>query len=268
MSTYLYIWNPDRWTWSDQQDAIYRVNNSKQYDMYWSCGNTKKIEIGDTFLLMRLGVEPKGIIGCGYISSKPYLLPHWDKSKADEGKTTLRTDLLFKALSEEPIISLSYLQDKFPSYTWTPQAGGLQVPDEIAAELLETIQGNSKFSFPPANKKEVELFSEGKPRTVTSKTYDRSPAARQACIEHYGYNCNVCGFNFEATYGKLGANYIEVHHLKQIADAGEEYLINPIEDLRPVCSNCHRVLHKTRPPTSIEELKNIATYSTVPTKVI
>lgn len=267
MSAYLYLWNPSRWTWSDQQDAIYRVNNNEEYDSYWSCGNTKKIEIGDIFFLMRLGVKPKGIIGCGYISSKPYLLPHWDQSKADEGKTTLRTDLLFKALSDNPIIPLSYLQDKFPSYTWTPQTSGLQVPIEIATELLKAIQANSKFSFPPENKKEIELFAEGKSRTITSKTYDRSPVARQACIEHYGYNCSVCGFNFEAAYGKPGANYIEVHHLKQIADAEEEYLINPIEDLRPVCSNCHRMLHKTRPPTSIEELKNMRIYSNAPTKI-
>jgi 5-methylcytosine-specific restriction protein A len=43
--------------------------------------------------------------------------------------------------------------------------------------------------------------------------------------------------------------------LKQLADIGEEYQIKPIEDLRPVCANCHRMLHKERPPLGIEELK-------------
>ncbi len=56
-------------------------------------------------------------------------------------------------------------------------------------------------------------------------------------------------------YGDFGKNYIEVHHLRQIADIGEEYEIKPIEDLRPVCANCHRMLHKERPPPAIEELK-------------
>jgi len=157
VSAYLYTWNPERWIWSDQQDAIYRVNNGDQYDMYWSCGNTKRIEIGDVFFLMRLGIDPKGIIGCGYISSQPYYLPHWDEGKANEGKTALRTDLLFKALSEEPIFPLAYLQDKYQDYSWTPQAGGMSIPDEIAAELFAQIQSNNKFSFQPSVKKEVEL---------------------------------------------------------------------------------------------------------------
>lgn len=223
--------------------------------MYWSCGNTKRIEIGDVFFLMRLGVEPKGIIGCGYISSRPYALPHWDEEKANEGKTALRTDLLFKSLSDEPIISLPYLQEKYPEYTWTPQSSGMPIPDEIAGELFAQIQSDNKFSFQPSIKKEIELYAEGKQKSVTHNTYDRSPAARQACIEHYGYSCCVCGFNFESAYGKLGSKYIEVHHLKQVADIGLEYLIHPIDDLRPVCANCHRMLHKARPPISIEELK-------------
>ncbi len=255
MSSYLYTWNPERWTWSDQQEAIYRVNNGDQYDIEWSCGNTKRIEVGDTFFLMRLGVEPKGIIGCGYISSQAYPLPHWDEEKAKAGKTALRTDLLFTALSEEPIVSLSYLQERYPHYTWTPQAGGMSLPNEIADDLFKIIQSDTKFNFKPLAKQAIELFAEGKAKNVTYKTYDRSPAARQACIDHHGYNCSVCDFNFERTYGKHGSKYIEVHHLKQVADVGEEHLINPINDLRPVCANCHRMLHKTRPPISIEELK-------------
>lgn len=255
MNAYLYVWNPDKWVWSDQQDAIYRVNNGDQYDIYWSCGNTKRIEIGDLFFLMRLGVEPKGIIGCGYVSSQPYLLPHWDEQKASEGKSALRTDLLFKALSENPIVSLTYLQEKYPNSKWTPQAGGLCIPDEIAKDLFSLIQSNRNCSFSPSAKNEIQLFAEGKSKIITYKSYDRSPIARQACIEHYGYSCSVCNFNFEESYGKYGANYIEVHHLKQIADMGDEYMINPVTDLRPICANCHRMLHKTRPPLSIEELK-------------
>ncbi|WP_444659086.1 hypothetical protein ACRQV7_00760 [Caproiciproducens sp. R2] len=36
---------------------------------------------------------------------------------------------------------------------------------------------------------------------------------------------------------------------------GEEYIVDPIEDLEPVCPNCHAMLHRTAPPLSIEELK-------------
>ncbi len=254
MTAFLYTWNPEDWHWSDQQDAIYRVNNNKVYDTEWSCGNRKHIEIGDLFFLMRVGVEPKGIIGCGYASSQPYLLPHWKKEKADEGKFALRTDVLFKALSDKPIFSLPYLQNNHPiSYGWIPRSGGVLIPEDIATELFSSIQ--QKFNFIPATQEEIRLYSEGKVKKVTLKTYDRSTAARQACIEHHGYNCAVCGFKFETVYGSLGKNYIEVHHLKQLANIGEEHQIDPIKDLKPVCANCHRMLHKERPPLSIEELQ-------------
>ena len=257
MNAYLYAWNPNKWDWSDQQNAIYRVNNGEQYDMYWSCGNTKRIEIGDQFFLMRLGVEPKGIIACGYVSSEPYPLPHWDKQKEQAGETALRTDLLFKALSDAPIISLSDLQDKYPHYSWTPQGSGISIPEDIAEELFALIQGNTNVGFAPSARNEIKLYVEGKLRKTANQTYDRNPTARQACIDHYGYDCAVCGFNFEKAYGTVGAKYIEVHHLKQIADIGGEYLIDPIRDLRPVCANCHHTLHKTRPPICIEELHKL-----------
>ena len=254
MASYLFTWNPDKWAWADLADAVYRVSNGLPYDMYWSCGNTRKIEVGDTFLLVRVGVAPKGIIGCGYILSAPYEQTHWDAAKAEQGATALRTDLLFKALAETPIVGLAQLEAQYPSYRWTPQASGLSVPDAIADELLTLIQGNTSHYFEPSDSKELALYAEGSRKQITSWTYDRSRAARQACIEHYGYGCSVCGFNFEAAYGVLGARYIEVHHLKPVADAGAEYQIDPKSDLRPVCANCHRMLHKQRPPLSIEEL--------------
>ncbi|MFZ2726074.1 MAG: HNH endonuclease [Methylococcaceae bacterium] len=254
MTAFLYTWNPKLWVWSDLQDAIYRINNQKQYDSEWSCGNNKHIKVGDIFFLMRLGVEPKGIVGCGYIISQPYLLPHWNDEKACQGKQALRTDLFFKVVSEKPIFPLSYLQNKYPEYKWTPQSGGISIPEEIATELFCLAQ--TEFSFLRETKEQIDNYLEGKKGKITVTNYDRSSAARQRCIEYYGYNCVVCDFNFGKIYGRIGEKYIEVHHLKQIADIAQEYEINPIKDLRPVCANCHRMLHKQRPPLSIEELKN------------
>lgn len=157
-------------------------------------------------------------------------------------------------MSDVPIFSIDYLEKNYPSYNWTPQSGGLSIPEEIASELFSLLQ-QSQFAFKSSKKEEIRNYSEGKIREITIKTYDRNPIARQVCIEHHGYNCAVCGFNFGQVYGDFGKNYIEVHHLRQIADIGEEYEIKPIEDLRPVCANCHRMLHKERPPLAIEELK-------------
>ena len=69
----------------------------------------------------------------------------------------------------------------------------------------------------------------------------------------------VCNFNFEKTYGDIGKGFIHVHHLNQISTIGEGYQINPIEDLRPVCPNCHAMLHQKNPPYPIDELKEMIT---------
>ena len=78
---------------------------------------------------------------------------------------------------------------------------------------------------------------------------------RKECIEHYGTTCSICNFNFEKIYGKIGENFIHVHHLTDISIIAENYNVNPIIDLRPVCPNCHAMLHKKVPAYTIEEIK-------------
>lgn len=76
-------------------------------------------------------------------------------------------------------------------------------------------------------------------------------------MSQHGFNCAVCGFNFEAKYGSLGKDFIHVHHLKPIALTDGEYELNPVTDFRPVCPNCHAMLHRKEQTLSIEELQAI-----------
>jgi 5-methylcytosine-specific restriction protein A len=252
-NAYLYTWNPLHWSWVDLSDAIYRINNGKPYPIRWSCGNTKKIQIGDVFFLMRLGEDPKGIIACGYVGSAPQALPHWDAEKQAAGLTALRTDMQFRILAEKPMLSLALLEREFPNVRWTPQASAMSLPHDVAQSLMGRLQELQQFDFsePVA---EV-LCLEGAPKEITLTTYDRSPLARQLCITQHGHKCSVCGFSFKDVYGDWGATYIEVHHLKPISEFAHEHLIDPVNDLRPVCANCHRMLHRDRPVLSIEELQ-------------
>ncbi|WP_278186164.1 DUF3427 domain-containing protein [Bacillus timonensis] len=100
-------------------------------------------------------------------------------------------------------------------------------------------------------------FIEGARKEVTLNKYERNPSARQACLDFYGYDCVICNINFEKVYGEIGMNFIHVHHEIEISTIGEEYAVNPIEDLKPVCPNCHAMLHKRKPAYNIEELKEI-----------
>jgi len=99
---------------------------------------------------------------------------------------------------------------------------------------------------------------EGALLRVSVNVYERSPRARAECIEHYGAKCSVCDFEFQDVYGKdLGAGFIHVHHILNIAHIGKEYEVDPIKDLRPVCPNCHAMLHKRKPAMHPDELKKI-----------
>lgn len=116
------------------------------------------------------------------------------------------------------------------------------------------IGGQGTWSFQEELGIEKPLV-EGASFTVQVSAFERNPVARQKCIAHYGTGCSVCGFNFSATYGSSAEGYIHVHHLRPLASIGEEYVIDPVKDLRPVCANCHAVIHLRQPPYSIEEVK-------------
>jgi 5-methylcytosine-specific restriction protein A len=49
--------------------------------------------------------------------------------------------------------------------------------------------------------------------------------------------------------------FTHVHHLKLLSTVGSGYQVDPIEDLRPVCPNCHAVIHRREPPYSIDEVR-------------
>ncbi|MBW4565703.1 MAG: HNH endonuclease [Mojavia pulchra JT2-VF2] len=109
----------------------------------------------------------------------------------------------------------------------------------------------------PEEVTETQTYIEGSTKQITVNVYERNPDARQKCIKHYGVICHVCEFSFERVYGVIGEDYIHVHHLKPLSEIGKEYELDPIKDLRPVCANCHAMLHRKRPAYTIDELKSI-----------
>jgi hypothetical protein len=105
------------------------------------------------------------------------------------------------------------------------------------------------------------VFWEGAVRSVLVNLYERDINARLACIDHYGARCIICDFDFETVYGISGRGIIHVHHLRQVSEIKESYQIDPIADLRPVCPNCHLVIHKRTPPYTIDEMRNMIRFT-------
>lgn len=88
-----------------------------------------------------------------------------------------------------------------------------------------------------------EELTEGNAKLVFTTKYERNPKARAACLEHYGYSCKICGMNFADSYGPEFKDIIEVHHIVPLNEIGENYVVDPIKDLIPLCPNCHSAVH-------------------------
>lgn len=101
----------------------------------------------------------------------------------------------------------------------------------------------------------IDQYWEGALRRISVNAYERDATARRACIAHFGASCQVCGFDFKATYGELGSGFIQVHHTRPLSQVRSGYNVDPESDLIPVCPNCHAMLHQTTPPLTVAELQ-------------
>jgi hypothetical protein len=98
---------------------------------------------------------------------------------------------------------------------------------------------------------------EGAKKRIVVNAYERDPTSKPRCLKRWGTRCMVCDFDFASVYGELGAGFIHVHHLRPIHTVGELYVLDPENDLRPVCPNCHAMLHRQNDVLAIEELRRM-----------
>jgi hypothetical protein len=106
---------------------------------------------------------------------------------------------------------------------------------------------------PLSNQEEKETYQEGEECSYFANRYERDPKARAACIDYYKPICWVCRTDLGELYGAFMSGFIHVHHIVPLSQIGRAYEVHPLNDLRPVCPNCHAALHRKGAPT-MEEL--------------
>ncbi len=262
MTTFLITWNPKRWHWEALHDQIDELRRKGFVDIRWSCGRTRRIQRGDRIFMLRQGVEPRGIMASGYATSGAFEAEHFDEKRAGDTAiyVDVRLDTLLDPLADTILERQELEAGHLAEVHWATQMSGIHIPAEAAAQLETawTAFLSQHGQEPVVLAEEVTTpaqFFEGATRQVTVNIYERCPHARQRCIEHYGCRCSVCGFDFEAAFGELGRGFIHVHHLKPLAEIRAEYEIDPIMDLRPICPNCHAMIHRSAEALTIEDLK-------------
>lgn len=262
MATFLFAWNPNKWDWKEAEltKQVLKVAATGSAEDRWSCGNRKDLPVDSRFFLIRLGKEPRGIVGSGQTTSDPEFGPHWDPALKRRGKEALYVDLKFDFLSKEPLITWDELQEPpYSNVSWGIQASGVLLPEAVADEL-ERLWQRRTGGADPILAEELspnESYPEGARKSVSLNAYERNPQARAACIAHFGHRCSVCDLLLEERYGSIAAEFIHVHHTVPLAEIGSNYCVNPKKDLRPVCPNCHAVIHRRRPPLSVAEARRL-----------
>jgi 5-methylcytosine-specific restriction enzyme A len=235
------------------KNSIYEVLNVpiKQRKGAWDTGYREYK--GNIFIFANVGIP--GRTGHNYNNYWDGELFCWEAKTKTNIKQPLINKLIKPALDQKNYL-FTRTNDKDPftfegiviikSYKNT-------TPVQIVWQLAE-----NKY-YPLDNELYTEddmTLYEGSVKHISINKFERNPLARRMCIKHYGAICSICDFDFYKTYGKLGKGFIHVHHLVPLSQINKEYILDPINDLIPICPNCHSMIHRTKEMLSLAELKN------------
>lgn len=244
----------DRHGWDDDwwDDAVRKCARGNLVHTSRSTGSATSLRTGDRFFLLRQG-RVRGVVGSGWITAEVRRDRHWSE-RSELGARASYAGVAFDTVVDAADrLRTTLLEEKMPDQHWTPQASGTRFRVHLETQLEELWSSHlGREAAEPG----PGTFPEGTVEGVKVNRYERSPPAREACLQEYGTACAVCGFDFERRYGPGGTGTIVVHHLEELSTVPRGHEVDPIKDLRPVCPNCHLMIHTRRHPAySIEEVQ-------------
>jgi hypothetical protein len=130
--------------------------------------------------------------------------------------------------------------------------------------VLDPAPDSDESHQPPiAEEDDESAFPEGRETYALHRKLERDgrlpKRAKAARLANTGkLECEACAFEFAAAFGQLGVGFIEAHHRVPVhkLDGSTK---TKAEDLALVCPNCHRMLHRSDPHLSVEELRDLLT---------
>ncbi len=166
----------------------------------------------------------------------------------------------------EVLVSGSPLRDEILSEVWTDFEVKLSLnfaPENQLERLVEalvygislplTLLQEDSIDYEPLGETHSPRL-EGDKRSMLHNKYERSRFNRAMCLRHHGFSCKACGEKLVQKYGSIAQELIHVHHIKPVSSLGGATLVDPIQDLVPLCPNCHNVIHRVNPPLTLEQL--------------
>ena len=151
---------------------------------------------------------------------------------------------------------------KLAEEVWTEYFNNRTALHKTAEGIISAISKSNKSEI--ESETDLEAFDtapEGRILTRMHSFRERKPenVKRKKTIElkiRGKLACYVCDFVFEEKYGEIGKGFIECHHIVPLSELKSEQRPN-LSDLVLVCSNCHRIIHLSKPWLKVEELKSL-----------
>lgn len=135
----------------------------------------------------------------------------------------------------------------------------LDLRNTLAAYRELIFRGGLDFSGDDKNTKadDPSASIDEERRYKMHRRIERNSRAAKLVKAHHGYTCQVCDFDFQSVYGDIGRNFIEAHHLTPIStlEAGTKVQYDVVTDFAVLCSNCHRMIHRTADPADVGALR-------------
>lgn len=209
----------------------------------WATGHVR--HAGEHFLFC--GIDTPGRTGQNYNN-------HFDIDELvwhPRDDANPRAPVFSELISGIPVVHVFYRSDDRDPFTYAGIGRPASIRKEPSIEVRWAFDEDAQL---PEEIDDREGVLEGAKKRIVVNAYERDPNAKPRCLKRWGTSCHVCGFDFSAVYGELGKGFIHVHHLKPIHTIGAEYVLDPENDLRPVCPNCHSMLHRRKQTLSIDEL--------------
>jgi 5-methylcytosine-specific restriction endonuclease McrA len=96
------------------------------------------------------------------------------------------------------------------------------------------------LSIPNLDKPQGVVKSVKVATTQTTEVFERDPKVKAWIIQNAGGLCEYC--KESAFIKEDGLGYLEVHHLRSLAEGGSDTIQNTVA----ICANCHRKMHFAR----------------------
>lgn len=272
MAAIILVWDPEHWNRWNYSAAVDQVAATGLYAEPWDTGADRILPAGTEAWLLLQGHRQRGLIGHGVVASAQPgpaepgpPLPGHSPAPPVRGAGTASVVVVFDALL--PLgDQIGVDRTGVGVFNGTAAPAGREGTHGPALDIGPSEEAKVRALWsrlrpgpgPDPRKPAPGTYPEKAVSRIPVNRYEHDPEALRACIAHHGTGCAACGFSFEITYGAIGRDFVDVHHVVPVSQLGSGYELDPVTDLVPLCANCHTMAHHgTGTPRTVAELRRL-----------